>query len=148
MAAGAAGVQQILTSTGYLTLKQIYDTYVFSGAIPKIAYVEPTAFRDVKYMSVKTIFSYGLRTGIRLKSEDDVTAIVCTDGFILDLAEDYPPRPTVKHPSDAKCLVGPNMDSTGKYFVRKIVSREFVIINCYTLPVPNMIARGGYVIIT
>ena len=148
MAAGASASQSILTNAGWRTLGQLHNIYVYNGlAGITIAYAEPTKFREVHYMPVHQLYDESIRMGVRLTTEDGITALVCADGAILDMAEDYPPRPTIRVPSDAKCLVGPNLDTDTKYFVRKIVKREFVTINCYTLPVPNMIGKGGFVII-
>lgn len=147
MAAGASGSQSILTSSGYQSLQSLYSNYVSSGSVPSIAYVEPTAWRTVRYMSVRQVFNRDTCLGVRLITEDGITCLVPEEGMLLDLAEDYPPRPTFRHPTDVKCLVGPNMDSSGKRYVRKIVKREFVMINVYTVPVPNMIAKGGFIIL-
>ena len=144
--AGASGSQEILTSNGWVTLRDLYGRYV-SGRQLSVAYVEPTKFNQVNYMTVRQVFNHSLCSGIRLTAEDGSTCIVAADGLILDMAEDYPPRPTVRHPSDAKCLVGPNLESPTKYLVRRIDKREFVTINCYSVPVPNMIGKGGFVIV-
>ena len=54
---------------------------------------------------------------------------------------------TLRLPSDAKCLVGPNGFSSGKLLVRKIVKREFVTTTIMTLPMPNMIAASNFIIV-
>lgn len=144
MSVKISGSQQILTSGGWQSARSLYSAY-FGGAKFSIAYVEPTSFRTVKYMSVNQIYNHGLGSGVRLTSEDGSTCVVSSEGLVLDMAEDYPPRPTVRHPSDAKCLVGPNMASTSKYLVRRIDRREFVIINSYGIPTPNVICKGGFV---
>lgn len=147
MAIGASGSQQILTQSGWRSLKSLYDGYVSGGISLGIAYVEPTSFNTIKYMTIRQVYNHSIGLGVRLTTEDGTICVVSAYGAILDLAEDYPPRPTIMHPSDAKCLVGPNMNSSDKYLVRRIDKREFVTINCYSLPVPNMVAKGGFVII-
>lgn len=144
---GASGSQQILTASGWRSLKSLYNAYVSGGINMSIAYVEPTSFGTVKYMTIRQVFNHSICSGIRLTSEDGSTCIVSAGGLILDMAEDYPPRPVARHPGDAKCLVGPNIGTSGKYLIRRIDNREFVTINCYSLSVPNMIGKGGFVII-
>lgn len=150
MATGAASTQLVRVNGGsFVTLGTLYSAFL-AGELGNysIDYADPIDPSRIMSMHIDTVYNHKHRMGVRLKTEDDRIVTVAATGYILDPATDFPARVTIKHPSDAKCIMGPNLDGNNpKIIVREILDREFVTITAMSLPVPNMISDAGFVIV-
>lgn len=149
MATGVASSQAIYVDGGRsMTLSDLYREYI-RGRLSRhtIHFVDPNNPKDVLDYRVDTIITEKIRMAVRLIDEEGASAIVSAAGYIIDAAEDYPERMTLRLPSDAKCHVGPNGFGSGKLLVRKIVSREYVTATIMTLPMPNVITTSNYIVV-
>lgn len=150
MATGASHQQLVMVNGGsFVTLGELYSAFIAGGiGAYTINFADPSNPSIILGQRIDTVYNHKSRMGVRLVTEDDRTVVVAATGYVLDPAEDAPARMTIKHPSDAKCIIGPNLSgSDPKLIVRNIVSRSFLNITAISLPVPNMIADSGFVIV-
>jgi len=149
-------------ATTTATLGTLYAEYV-AGRIGQyqIYYVDPQSIEDsrkekilkplVGAMSITDVQNQGIHQKVTVTSEDELSVTLGATGALLDFADFDPPHITVNYPSNTKHYVtalrslgGPPGDTI---FVRKVTGYRMTgSCNVITLPVPNMIADSGFVI--
>lgn len=106
-------------------------------------------------MPIPYVMNYHMHELITVATEDGETVVLSSSGALMDLAEYAPAkdvRPAPKIPVDARCFVSALTDFKGEPGNMQIVRR---VVDCavghgclMNLPVPNMIAESGFIILT
>ena len=164
---GAYANQKIWVDQGakcLMTLNDLWEAYL-DGSIASIKAwcFDPYEFMkkkedrgDMVYtMPIPYVINYHMKELITVATEDGETAVLSSSGALMDLAEYAPAkdvRPAPKIAVDSRCFVSALTDFQGEPGKMQIVRR---VVDCaighgclMTLPVPNMIAESGFIILT
>lgn len=163
---GAYCGQQIWVQAGgtiTVSLETLYQAYL-DGSIGNYRAwcFDPEEFQKpeeergpmVYTMPIPYVSVYHMHELVTLKTEDEDEVIVSADGGIIDVGEVPPLKKTylTKHiPGETKCMVTALTEHDGipgdKQIVRRVVTYAHGYGCVMSLPVPNMIAKSGFVIV-
>lgn len=163
---GAYAGQRIWVQSGgtiTVTLDTLYQAYL-NGTIGNYRAwcFDPNEFRKpeeergplVYTMPIPYVSNFHMRQLVTVTTEDEDSVIVSAAGALIDVGEVPPLKDiylTTHFPADTKCMVTGLTEYGGKpgnkQIVRRVVSYSFGYGAVMTLPVPNMIAECGFVII-
>lgn len=147
-----------------VTLNTLYQAYLNDtlGAYQAWCF-DPEEFQKpeeergpmVYTMPIPYVSVFHMRQLITVTTEDEDSVVVSAAGGLIDVGEVPPLKDlylTVHTPGDTKCMVTALTEYGGepgdKQIVRRVVAYSHGRGCVMTLPVPNMMAKCGFVILT